>query len=446
MKKKEFDISKYNKSKVLSPKQYKAWAAQIQEKGSQDELEEFNARLATDVAKTKDQRKKLFRKWWLKELISTAVIVVGAVVVNLFTPFSPFSFLLAAGALLVATDLVVFGIIPGIRYLTSKYRGLSKVQKQLANQKQLNETESKELISDLSKQNELTNNFTGIETLTNEKAREILSNEKVLEKTEEVSANEKSKTEKKETSNTTDSTLQNPQIQPTDFFTKPVANQTVAQARLDSDEAKEEKTTVEEVNNSSTSEPSIIEVNAEDVKSTSEEEAPVVMSKLNFGNDEPKSKYVFRVKTRTMTADGTCPNEDVFVNISTTNLDKFIEELSKKNFEEKGLKVAKGARAKKANAIITTVENANEFIDNKLVNKEITAKQAEKLKKQITSVALVLEISSLKNPKEKTFESREYTIEQKDDFFKTVEKVKQNVLKQAKELKAKLEQDEEQVF
>ena len=32
MAKKEFDIEKYNKSKILSPKKYKVWLSQIQAK------------------------------------------------------------------------------------------------------------------------------------------------------------------------------------------------------------------------------------------------------------------------------------------------------------------------------------------------------------------------------------------------------------------------------
>lgn len=431
MEKKPFDINKYSKAKILSPKKYKVWLSQIQEKGDTKEYEQLNDRLKTDIEQSKSDRKKLFKKWWLKELISAAVIIGGAALVNFFTPFSPFSFLAAGAALLTVMNVVVFGVVPGIRYLTNKYKGLTKFKETLDNQKQLNEVESKEMINDLSKQKEVAKNFVN---------QEVLAQEKTLEPSGEIEI-----VEKKKVRSLSDIFKQATQNEQGSFFYN--QNQMVAQARTNSDEEEKETIVVDKPSGTATTTASNSQ--AEEVSTVpaqeKEETTPLAIKELIFDN-EPKPKYVFKVKTRTMTADGTCPNEEVFVNIATTNIDKFVDELSKKNFIEKGVKASRSQRAKKASAMINTVENAKELIDNKLKNKEITQKQAEKLKKQITSVVLVLEISNLRNPSKKTYESKEYNIEQKEDFFRIVEQVKQNVLEQAKTIQAKTEQSDEQTF
>lgn len=407
MAKKEFDIEKYNKSKILSPKKYKVWLSQIQAKeNNEEEMAKLKTRLEVDINDAKYRRQKLFSKWWLKELVSAGAIVGLAFLVNFLTPFSPFSFLVAGAALLAVINVVAFGIIPGIRFLTNKYKGLVNFQNELDKQNQLEKANSKEMINDLSDKKQKIQTKEKVEHITN-----IDVQEKVFQPEEPsnvsvplrpvLATNENAK------------------------MVNETQNQNIVNKQTEIIEDKTENTE------------NVVEVKANEtenkVEEIQEETTPVRKSlEFNFG---PKQKYVFRVKTRTMTADGACPNEDICVNISTTDLDKFIEELNKKMFEEKGFKTSRTQKAKKATSMVLTVKNAKELIDAKLANKEITAKQAEKQKSQIASVVLVFEITNMSNPAKGTVESRPYQIEEEKDFFQTVEKVKNRVLQQANELK-----------
>lgn len=431
---KKFDIDKYSKAKILSPKKYRVWYKQIQENGkNEQEMQQLTDRLRTDIEGSKATRKKLFSKWWLKELISAAAIVGLAFLINFFTPFSPFTFFLLGVAMLAAVNIVTFGVIPGIRFLNNKYKGLVAFRDELNNQEQLNNVEVKAMGKSLSKEQikEQTKNFVDQNVLTEEK-----------EFTPDKSASNQDKKTRRVVDDLNESIKRE--------ASAPVYHmQPVAQARINGDEENAVETTIveskKEENTEAKADQSTIQ-NVEIIEPTIvENSTPLAVKELHF-ESAPKPKYVFRVKTRTMTADGNCPNEDVFVNISTTNLDKFIESLSKKNFGEKGMRASRSQKAKKANAVVLTVENARELIDTKLQNGELTQKQAEKLKKQITEVVLVLEITNMNRPEKGTVESKEYTIEQKEDFFKTVDRVKNKVLEQAQTLKAKMEEDNEMTY
>ena len=170
MAKKKFDIETYSKAKILSPRKYRIWYKQIQENGNNEqEMQQLTDRLKTDIEGSKATRKKLFSKWWLKELISAGAIVGLAFLVNFFTPFSPFTFLLLGIAMLTAVNIVTFGVIPGIRFLNNKYKSLLAFRNELQNQEQLSKAESKVVAKLSTKEKEQTKNFIDKQILSEEK-------------------------------------------------------------------------------------------------------------------------------------------------------------------------------------------------------------------------------------------------------------------------------------
>ncbi len=397
MAKKEFNINEYSNAKILSPKKYVIWLKQIHAKdNNEEEMQQLVERLENDRKNAQYKRKKLFSKWWLKEIISAAAIIGAAFLGNALTAFSPFSFLLSGLILGAIVNVVALTVIPALRLPRYPSKRLLALENELKKQKELKNVKTD--VKDLTKRQEKAKRL--IDTEIKEQGEE-----KVLEP-ETKPSNLKPAIASEQTPKDTDS---NSNKQPnTDDGTSSITGS----KNIDDSKDQEKENNEEEVQ-TPTQEKELIDLDA----------------------DKSKPRFIFKVKTRTMTANGECPNENVCVNISTTDLDKFIEELNKKMFEVKGLKTSRTKQARKANSMVLTVKNAKELIDKKLENGEITKRQAEKQKKDIAAVVLVVEITNMSNPSKGTIESRPYEIEEEKDFFQTVEKIKNRVLQQANELK-----------
>ena len=396
MAKKEFNINEYSNAKILSPEKYEIWLKQVQAKdNNEQEMQQLVDRLENDRMDAQDRRKKLFKKWWLKEIISAAAIVGMAFLGNAITAFSPFSFLIAGLILGAVVNVAIFTVIPAIRLARNPYKPLLELENQLKKQK------------------ELKNVKTDVKVLTKnqEKAKNLVDTQVKEDAEEKVYGPETGNGIVPKPAIAVEGTQENAN---TNSSIQPISNSGIIK-RITEDEEQE------------------INKNVEATQTQTEEK-----ELIDTDEDKSNPKYIFRVKAKMMNASGVCLDENVFVNIVTTDLDKFIDTLNKKKFENKELKISNSRKTKMLKSDIEKDQLARELIDLKLKNNQITQKQADKLKSKLASVEFVVEITNMANPSSqnnKVGETRGYSIGEKQDFFKTVEKIKNRVLEQAMELK-----------
>ncbi len=406
-KNKEFDINKYSNAKILSPKKYKVWLQQVKAKDNNEaEMQQLIERLENDRTNAEVNRNKLFKKWWLKELISAVAIVGLALLGNIFTGFSPFSFLITGIVFGAVVNVVALTVIPAIRLSRNPYKKLLSLEDELKNQKK--STKVKANVKEY--------------TSSKEESKNLVDSQVRIDSEEEVYRLREDDALANSNNNKLNEEKENIVSQPNPNTVGVGPNNNI---KTDEQNSEEDK------NNNKN----------EDIK---EEDNLEEKELVEIENEKSFPRYVFKAAIRTTTADGYCPKDDVFVNISTIYLDKFIEKLSDKKFAQKDLEnFSRARKTKKAKYMANTASRALKSIEQDYKNGEITEKQANKEKSKIVSVALVFQITNMNNPEKGTVESRAFEVTEDKEFFQIMEQVKNRVLQQATELKERAEQEEQ---